>query len=228
MLKSVLNSSLKLTIGVTACSLLFGAFSTSISAKDYGLGRVALEEEIAAWDIDVRPDGLGLPAGQGTAAEGEEVFAELCAACHGDFGEGIDRWPVLAGGFDTLDTEDPVKTVGSYWPYVSTIYDYIYRAMPFGEAQSLSADEVYSITAYLLAMNDLLDDWDHVLNQDNLTDIRLPNEANFIIDPLPDTPTLQVQEVCMQNCKTDVKITSRARILDVTPEEEFLSDSAVD
>lgn len=91
----------------------------------YGLGRVALADEIAAWDFDVLPDGRGLPQGKGDVWTGEEVFADRCASCQGDFAEGVDNWPVLAGGFDTLANEDPVKTVGSYWPHLSTAWDYI-------------------------------------------------------------------------------------------------------
>ena len=108
-----------------------------------GLGREATQEEIAAWDIDVRPDGQGLPQGKGTAQQGEDIFQERCATCHGEFGEGRDRWPVLAGGLGTLKNDRPNKTVGSFWPYASTIMDYVRRAMPFGHAQSLTADELY-------------------------------------------------------------------------------------
>ena len=88
----------------------------------FGLGRPALPEEISAWDIDVSPDGTGLPPGSGDVLVGEEVFAEKCAACHGDFAEGVDNWPKLAGGHGTLDHDDPLKTVGSYWPYLSTTW----------------------------------------------------------------------------------------------------------
>ncbi|MEH6832940.1 MAG: c-type cytochrome, partial [Sulfitobacter sp.] len=104
--------------------------SGSALADKFGLGRTALPEEIAAWDGDVRPDGTGLPEGSGDAIVGEEVFADQCAACHGDFAEGIGNWPKLAGGADTLDHDDPLKTVGSYWPYLSTSFDYIKRSMP--------------------------------------------------------------------------------------------------
>lgn len=187
-------------------------------ADRLNLGREATPAEVAAWDIDVRPDGEGLPEGSGDVATGEEVFAERCAFCHGDFGEGVDRWPVLAGGQDTLTEERPVKTIGSYWPYLSTVYDYIYRAMPFGEAQSLTPDEVYAITAYLLYMNDVVADEDFTLSHENLTEIRLPNEENFFEDPRPDTPTLSEGAPCMQDCKPAVEITMRAVILDVTPE----------
>ncbi|MFV2092585.1 MAG: c-type cytochrome, partial [Hyphomicrobiales bacterium] len=114
------------------------------------LGRPATNEEIAAWDIDIRHDGTGLPPRRGTVTGGGEIFSETCAACHGDFGEGVDRWPVLAGGEGTLADARPEKTIGSYWPYLSTVYDYIRRAMPFGDARSLSDDDVYALTAYLL------------------------------------------------------------------------------
>ena len=129
---------------------------TLASERTYNLGKLATSEEIAGWDIDVRPDGLGAPVGFGNAIDGEEVYAELCAACHGDFGEGVDRWPQLVGGEDTLNTFDPVKTTSSYWPYASTMYDYIYRAMPFGEAQSLSHDETYQIVAFLCCYDQIL------------------------------------------------------------------------
>lgn len=185
----------------------------------YGIGRVALPEEIAAWDIDVRPDGTGLPKGSGTVADGEVLFSEQCAVCHGDFGEGVGRWPVLAGGQDTLTADRPVKTIGSYWPYLSTVYDYVRRAMPFGNARSLSDDDVYAITAYLLYLNDIVDDEDFELSDKNFTDIHLPNEENFIADNRDEEPVYaEKKEPCMKDCTADpVSITMRARILDVTP-----------
>lgn len=187
-------------------------------AAQFGLGREAAPDEIAAWDIDIRPDGAGLPEGSGTVADGEEVFAERCASCHGDFGEGVGRWPVLAGGQGTLNKERPEKTIGSYWPYLSTVWDYVHRAMPFGAAQSLTGDEVYAITAYLLYLNDVVDD-DFELARQNFTEIRLPNEANFFDDPRPDTPLAADAPPCMENCKDEVKITMRAAVLDVTPDD---------
>ncbi|MBY8977678.1 cytochrome c [Rhodobacteraceae bacterium NNCM2] len=186
-------------------------------AGPLGLGRAATPEEIAAWDIDVRPDGAGLPEGRGDVATGEEIFAEKCAYCHGDFGEGVDRWPVLAGGQGTLTSERPVKTIGSYWPYLSTVWDYVNRAMPFGEAQSLSHDEVYAITAYLLYANDLVDD-EFELSRENFTEVRLPNEENFFADDRTESPVFTAREVCMTDCKPAAEITARARVLDVTPE----------
>jgi S-disulfanyl-L-cysteine oxidoreductase SoxD len=212
-----MSKSLKLLIASAAVAALV----TPALAGSFNLGREATPEEVAAWDIDVRPDGAGLPEGKGTVAEGEEVFAEQCASCHGDFGEGVDRWPVLAGGQGTLTSDRPVKTIGSYWPYLSTVWDYVYRAMPFGNAQSLEPDQVYAITAYLMHMNDLVDA-DFELSKENFTSVRLPNEANFIDDPRPDTPVMAAgKEPCMENCKEgEVKIINRAAVLDVTPEEQ--------
>ncbi|WP_425403586.1 c-type cytochrome [Hwanghaeella sp.] len=203
-------------LGLAVAGALCG--TAAHAAGPHGLGREALPEEVEAWNTDVRPDGQGLPEGSGSVLDGEAVFADQCAVCHGDFAEGVDRWPVLAGGQGTLKSQNPVKTIGSYWPYLSTAYDYIERAMPFGNARSLSADEVYAIVAYLLYMNDLVDD-EFVLSKENFTEVRLPNEENFIADDRPDTPSVAQAEPCMTNCKENVEITARARIIDVTPED---------
>lgn len=188
----------------------------------FHLGRAALDGEIAAWDIDVRPDGVGLPKGKGTVAQGDTIFAEQCAVCHGDFGEGKDRWPVLAGGQDTLRKERPEKTIGSYWPYLSTVYDYVKRAMPFGNARSLSDDDVYALTAYMLYLNDIVTDEEFELSDGNFTEMRLPNEANFIPDNRAQEPQYaEKKEPCMSNCKPEpAKVTMRAMVLDVTPDSD--------
>jgi cytochrome c len=192
----------------------------AVADKKFGLGREALPEEIAAWDIDILPDGRGLPKGSGDAIVGEEVFALRCASCHGDFAEGVDNWPVLAGGFDTLADKDPVKTVGSYWPHLSTVWDYINRSMPFGAAQTLTADEVYAITAYILYSNDMIED-DFVLSHENFNDVQMHNKDGFIIDDrAANEYKLWQIKPCMNNCKKDVKITMRASVIDVTPEDE--------
>ena len=184
----------------------------------YGIGRLALEEELAAWNVDVLPDGRGLPEGRGDVFTGEEVFVEKCASCHGDFAEGIGNWPVLAGGFDTLGNKDPVKTVGSYWPYLSTAWDYINRSMPFGEAGTLTADETYAIVAYILYSNDMVDD-DFELSRDNFTDVEMYNSEGFVVDDRPELEYAQWRtEPCMIDCKPSVEITMRATFLDVTPE----------
>ncbi|MCE8509951.1 c-type cytochrome [Ruegeria pomeroyi] len=204
---------LTLTASVTALMLSAPAW-----AGEFGLGRPALPEEIAAWDLDVSPDGTGLPAGEGSVEDGEMVFAEHCAICHGDFAEGVDNWPKLAGGMGTLDREDPLKTVGSYWPHLSTAWDYVNRSMPFGNAQSLSPDEVYAIVAYILYSNDLVDD-DFVLSNENFAEVELPNAGGFIIDDRETSEAhFWTDAPCMENCKDTVEITMRARVLDVTPD----------
>ncbi|MHC0052590.1 c-type cytochrome [Actibacterium sp. D379-3] len=198
-----------------AASLTAGA----ALAEPLGLGRPALPEEVAAWDKDVRPDGLGLPEGSGSVEDGEMIFADKCAVCHGDFAEGVGNWPKLAGGKDTLDREDPLKTVGSYWPYLSTTWDYVHRSMPFGDAQTLSADEVYAIVAYILYSNDLVED-DFVLSKANFLDVEMPNADGFIVDDREATELpLFSAAPCMENCKDTVEITMEATVLDVTPEE---------
>ena len=192
---------------------------SSASERKFNLGKLATKEEIAGWDIDVRPDGLGAPIGSGTALIGEEIYTEQCAACHGDFGEGADRWPALVGGEDSLASHDPEKTTGSYWPYASTMYDYIYRAMPYGVAQSLSHDETYEIVAYLLYMSDIIDE-DFVLSEKNIGEIEMPNRNGFLLpDPRPDTVNTNGKP-CMKNCNVSTKVIGRARDIDVTPEDE--------
>lgn len=201
-----------------AGAIVAGA-AAGAGADTLGLGRAADPAEIAAWDIDVRPDGAGLPEGSGDVLTGEEVFLEKCAVCHGDFAEGAGRWPVLAGGEGTLAGEDPVKTVGSYWPYLSTAWDYVHRAMPFGDAQSLTDDEVYAIVAYILYSNDIVDD-EFTLSHENFLEVEMPNADGFIPDDRTQSPLWGAREVCMTNCKTEAKITKRAAVLDVTPEDE--------
>ncbi|MEX0694008.1 MAG: c-type cytochrome [Rhodospirillales bacterium] len=201
------------------CAVLLGGMVTGTLAASErmfpGVGTVPTAEEIKSWDIDVRPDGQGAPEGHGTAGEGERVYLVKCASCHGEFGEGGGRYPVLIGGFGTLKNMRPEKTIGSYWPYASTVFDYIKRAMPFGDAQSLSNDEVYALTAYLLFMNDVIAE-DFAVTRDNIGKIRMPNVANFIDDTRPDAQP--DGPACMKNCKSEIKVLGRARVLDVTPE----------
>ncbi len=201
-----------------AAIALGGACAGAAMAEPLGLGREATPEEITAWNIDVRPDGQGLPPGEGDIPTGEEIYTERCSSCHGVFGEGSGRWPVLMGGFNTLESPRPVKTIGSYWPYASTVWDYVHRAMPFGEAQSLSDDEVYAVAAYLLYLNDLVDD-DFVATPESYAAIALPNEEGFYLDDRDETELpLFTREVCMSGCKDEVEITMRAAVLDVTPD----------
>lgn len=205
---------------IIASALVISLLSGAAFAGKFNIGREATKEEVAAWNIDVRPDGQGLPEGSGTVAQGEEIFAEQCASCHGDFGEGVDRWPILSGGADTLKSDRPVKSIGSYWPYLSTVFDYVNRAMPFTEARSLEADEVYALTAYIMYVNDIVEDEEFELSKANFLERRLPNEGNFVEDDRLSSAPYKKVEPCMKDCKSDVKITSRARILDVTPESD--------
>jgi S-disulfanyl-L-cysteine oxidoreductase SoxD len=207
-----------LGVAIIVCTLAL-AEASSASAEKLGLGRELTAAEIKGWDIAVRPDGHGAPPGKGTAAKGEELFQAQCASCHGEFGEGKDRWPVLAGGHGTLKHDRPEKTIGSFWPHASTIFDYIKRAMPFGNAQSLSNDEVYALTAYILQLNDVIKDADFELNAATLQAIKMPNASGFYDD---DRQVAEKQfwrkKPCMQKCKTDAEVLNRARLLDVTPD----------
>ena len=185
-----------------------------------GIGRIALPEEVAAWDIDLRPDGAGLPAGEGSVKQGEELYLERCAACHGEFGEGAGRYPVLVGGQGTLVKDNPDKTIGSFWPFASTVFDYVRRSMPFGNAQSLSNDELYAITAYVLFLNDVIKDENFELNAKSFKSIKLPNQPNFIDDDRERTEKeFWRASPCMKDCAPgEAKIVGRATAIDVTPE----------
>lgn len=208
----------KSVLEALATTALAGLIATPLMAQTYHLGRAALPEEIAAWDVAVEPDGTGLPEGSGDVYDGEDLWVENCASCHGDFGEGAGAFPVIAGGEGTLTNRRPVKTVGSYWPYLSTVWDYVHRSMPFGNAQILTADETYAITAYILYSNGLVDD-DFVLSRDNFLDITMPNVDGFYVDDRVDTEVpLFSGEPCMSECGPPVRITARATDLQSTPE----------
>lgn len=193
-----------------------------VQAGVLGLGSTATPEMIAGWDIDIRPDGKGLPDGEGSVADGEAIYEAQCASCHGSFGEGVGRWPVLSGGFGTLDTLDPKKTVGSYWPYASTLWDYIHRAMPYAAPQSLTDDEVYSVAAYVLYLNDIVDD-DFISNRETFSQVKMPNEANFYVDNRPDVQNTR----CMENCADPRQFEIVTTINGVTPTGHFKEDSGV-
>jgi len=160
---------------------LVAAFATAaaFAQESPGLGMPISAADLAAWDISIEPDGTGLPPGSGTARQGSGIYTAKCLACHGQDGSGQpnDR---LAGGHGTLQDADPVKTVGSYWPYATTIFDYIRRAMPFTEPQSLRADEVYALTAYLLQLNGIIG-MDDVMDAATLPQVEMPNRGNFLM-----------------------------------------------
>lgn len=209
-------------IATAALAVTLSSGMALAQSKTLGIGREATPAEVAAWDIDVRPDGVGLPPGKGTVKQGEEIFIAQCAACHGEFGEGKDRWPALAGGLGTLKNDRPDRTVGSFWPAASTVFDYVKRAMPFGNAQSLSNDELYAVTAYILHMNDIIKDTSFELNQKNFTTIRMPNADNFYDDDRETTEkAFWNRKLCMKDClKKAPVVTGRAQILDVTPDNK--------
>jgi cytochrome c len=173
--------------GILAVVFTFGLVWSGRPAEDeggFGLGRTATEEEIRAWNIDVSPTGEGLPPGRGTVKEGAQVYASKCAACHGPTGsEGPkDR---LVGGQNTLKTAKPIRTIGSYWPYATTLYDYVYRAMPFTAPQSLTPDETYAVIAWLLFQNQIIAET-AVIDAQTLPKVEMPNRNGFIADPRPD------------------------------------------
>jgi cytochrome c len=173
------------------------ALAAPCSAQtSFGIGRAPTTAEIAGWNIDVAPDGRNVPPGQGTVAHGKEVFDTQCASCHGARGEGGigDR---LAGGMGTLSDDKPVKTVGSYWPYATTLFDYIRRAMPQNAPQSLSNDDVYAVSGYVLHLNGLLPE-DATVDGRVLTGLRMPNRGGFVGDPRPDVHNRDCSRDCAQ------------------------------
>ena len=159
------------------------SFMTVAPAGAEPAGRPLAEADLAAWDISIPPNGTGLPGGRGTVAEGASLYAAQCAVCHGDTGiEGpADR---LVGGIGSLATEAPIKTVGSFWPYATTTFDYIRRAMPYFAPGSLSDDESYAITAYVLHLNGILAA-DASLNAASLRAVTMPNADGFIAHSPP-------------------------------------------
>lgn len=192
------------------------------TAPKYGYGRTPTAEEIEGWDRTVRAsDGKGLPPGKGDANKGEEIFQSKCGVCHGDFGEGT-RYLALAGGKGSLASPDPIRTVGSFWPYAPGVFGYIYTSMPFGQAHSLTADETYSIVAYIMYLNDLFPQ-DETLDADKLRAIKMPNRDGFIEgDPRPDMPQpAKSGEPCMTDCRggRPVAVISTANDLNLTGED---------
>ncbi|MEM5312587.1 cytochrome c [Paraburkholderia sp. JHI869] len=158
-------------------------FAQAASKPALAVGRSPTAEEIAGWDIDVVPNGSGLPAGHGTVADGAKIFAAKCAACHGANAEGIPipgrgAFPRLVGGIGTLADDKPVKTVGSYWPYSTGVFDYIRRAMPLTAPGSLTSNEVYSLVAFILSRNGIIAD-NTVLDEKSLPGVKMPNRNGF-------------------------------------------------
>jgi S-disulfanyl-L-cysteine oxidoreductase SoxD len=186
---------LPLRIWIAAAAFAASASGALAQAQSpYGIGRAATAAEIAGWNIDVGRDGSGLPPGSGTVSHGREVFAQQCAACHGEKGEG-GVGDKLAGGQGTIATAKPVRTVGSFWPYAPTLFDYIRRAMPQNAPQSLSNEDVYAVSAYVLNLNGILPA-DVTLDAYSLAAIKMPNRDKFVGDTRPDVKN----PACMSGC----------------------------
>jgi cytochrome c len=157
-------------------------------------GAPATPAQVAGWNIDVEPDGAGLPAGSGTPTAGATLYAAKCAACHGSEGQGLPvpgraPYPRLVGGIGTLASEDPVKTVGSYWPYATILFDYIRRAMPFDAPGSLSNDQVYALSAFILEKNGIIAN-NAVMDAKTLPAVKMPDSNGFYTRPKPETNNL--------------------------------------
>lgn len=166
----------------------------STHAMDFKLGRDLQAGELSTWQITVFPSGTGYPPGAGSVKKGQQIYESSCAACHGVKLEG-GLGPALAGGKGSLASDKPLKTVGSYWPYASTLYDYIRRAMPFQAPQSLSNDEVYAVVGYILHMNGIVSD-DVTVDAKLLMGVEMPNRAGFYVDNRPDVGSKR----CMNKC----------------------------
>ncbi len=163
---------------------LVATLTLAAQSPNYGVGRPPTPEEIRALGAAIAPDGTGLPAGSGTVASGREVFTARCARCHGPNGEG-DVGARLVGGRGTLATPRPLKTVGSFWPYSTTLWDYINRAMPFDQPGLLTPSEVYAAAAYILNLNGIIEA-DRVMDATSLPKVMMPNRDGFVADPRPD------------------------------------------
>jgi cytochrome c len=176
-----------LGIAIAWSAIAWSATLLGHQSPTFGVGRTPKPEELKDIDIDVTPDGKGLPPGRGTAAAGKDVYTRRCETCHGPTGtEGPQD--VLVGGRGSLNTLRPLKTVGSYWPYATTLWDYINRAMPFDHPTTMTADEVYAATAYVLFLNGIVGEQE-VLDQTTLPKVKMPNRDGFVSDPRPDVPT---------------------------------------
>ncbi|HEV8437691.1 MAG TPA: cytochrome c [Methylomirabilota bacterium] len=152
--------------------------------RTFGVGRAPTADEVKAWDLTIPADGEGLPPGSGTAALGQPIFVARCASCHGEKGQN-GKYDRLVGGRGTLATDKPVRTIGSFWPYAPTLWSYIRRSQPIDEPGSLTADQAYALTAYLLHLNGIIGEHD-VMDNRTLPKVKMPNRDGFVPDPRPD------------------------------------------
>jgi mono/diheme cytochrome c family protein len=164
---------------VVTMILALAAYASSVAQETPNLGRPATPAEIAGWDISIPPDGTGLPPGSGAPEQGAVVYGQKCQSCHGEKGAGKPN-DQLVGGQGTLTSASPVRTIGSYWPYATTVFDYVRRAMPYTESKSLTNEDVYAVTAYLLHLNGIIGAQD-VMNAQTLPQVKMPNRDNFVV-----------------------------------------------
>ena len=165
--------------GAAAPALIFALTSAVFAQQSPNLGKAISPEDLASWDISIGPDGAGLPSGSGTVKQGEAVFVAKCQACHGEKGAGTPNDRLVGGQASLPGDRPPIKTVGSYWPYATTLFDYIRRAMPFNETKSLTNDEVYGVVAYLLNLNGVIPEND-TMNAQSLPKVVMPNRDGFV------------------------------------------------
>ena len=170
------------------CALSGVATITLGQGQQYKLGRPATAEEIREVDISVAPDGSGLPHGSGTVSEGRQIYQSLCSNCHGDRGQGVLQYRALVGGQGTLKSNNPVRTVGSYWPYATTVWDYIHRTMPYARPGTLTSNQTYAVTAFVLYLNGIVDEKAELTDK-TLPKVKMPNRDGFVPDPRPDVRT---------------------------------------
>jgi S-disulfanyl-L-cysteine oxidoreductase SoxD len=171
-------------VGIVVLLVVASASPVAAQLSTYGVGRPPTAEEVKAWDLTIPPEGQGLPPGSGTAALGKAIYEERCASCHGEKGED-PKYGRLVGGHGTLATPQPVRSIGSFWQYATTLWSYIRRSQPFDEPGSLTPDQVYAVTAYLLHLNGIIGEQD-VMDAQALPLVKMPNRDGFVPDPRPD------------------------------------------
>jgi cytochrome c len=177
-------------VGIGALIAMAGFWPAAAQLPTYGVGRSPSAEEVKAWDLTIPPDGQGLPPGSGTAVLGQAIYAERCASCHGAKGED-PKYILLGGGARTLPADRARLTIGNFWQYATTLWSYIRRAQPFDEPGSLTPDQVYAVTAYLLHLNGIIGEQE-VMDAKTLPLVKMPNRDGFVPDPRPDVgPTSQ-------------------------------------
>jgi len=172
------------SVGIGALMTLASVWLAAAQLPTYGVGRSPIAEEVQAWDLTIPADGQGLPPGSGTAVLGQAIYTERCASCHGEKGED-PKYSRLVGGQGTLATDKPVRTIGSFWQYATTLWSYIRRAQPFDDPGSLTPNQVYAVTAYLLYLNGIIGEQE-IMDATTLPLVKMPNRDGFVPDPRPD------------------------------------------